>query len=404
MVNRVKMRSPQIHKLNVKDSSNYLPLVLLISAPFYYNHSILELEGLRARSSGIVFAKGMAVMLITQTPLRISFLGGGTDYPEYFENHGGAVLGSAIDKAAFFSISRFYSEMFDYSIRIAYRKVECVSSIDEIDHAPFRECLRWCGIEKDIEINHSAELPAGTGLGSSGSFTVGLLNAIHAFQRQYISKLDLAYQAIDIERKVLNESVGVQDQTFAAVGGFNLIQFKKMGDFKVNPVSLSESRLEEFENHLMIFFTGTKRKAEELAKKQVQNITHNLHLLAQMRRMVDQAYDILCGTRQISAFGKLLDASWKLKRSLSESISNPDIDAIYQAGIESGALGGKLLGAGGGGFILFFIPPEKKAALEKRLCNYQPVPFRLNALGSHVVHNNSDHALPYNNKSLKEVA
>jgi len=320
-------------------------------------------------------------MLITQTPLRISFLGGGTDYPEYFEKHGGAVLGSAIDKAAFFSVSRFYSEMFDYSIRIAYRKVECVSSIDEIEHAPFRECLRWCGMEKDIEINHSAELPAGTGLGSSGSFTVGLLKAIYAFQRQYISKLDLAYQAIEIERKVLKESVGVQDQTFAAVGGLNLIQFKKMGDFKVNPVSLSESRLEEFENHLMIFFTGTKRKAEELAKKQVQNISFNLHILAQMRHLVDQAYDILCGTRKISDFGKLLDTSWKLKRSLSESISNPDIDAMYQAGIESGALGGKLLGAGGGGFILFFIPPEKKTSLRKAAGELSARSFPLKCAG-----------------------
>ena len=276
--------------------------------------------------------------------------------------------------------------------------------MDEIEHAPFRECLRWCGIEKDIEINHSAELPAGTGLGSSGSFTVGLLKAIHAFQQQNISKLDLAYQAIDIERKVLNESVGVQDQTFAAVGGFNLIQFKKMGDFNVNPVSLSESRLEEFENHLMIFFTGTKRKAEELAKKQVENISLNISLLSQMRRMVDQGYNILCGNQQISAFGKLLDASWKLKRSLSDSISNPNIDAMYQAGIESGALGGKLLGAGGGGFILFFVPPEKKLALEKRLSNYQPVPFRLNAPGSHVIHNNSDHTQTYSNKAFKEVA
>ena len=177
-----------------------------------------------------------------------------------------------------------------------------------------------------------------------------------------------------------------------------------MGDFKVNPVSLSESRLEEFENHLMIFFTGTKRKAEELAKKQVENISLNISLLSQMRRMVDQGYNILCGNQQISAFGKLLDASWKLKRSLSDSISNPNIDAMYQAGIESGALGGKLLGAGGGGFILFFVPPEKKLALEKRLSNYQPVPFRLNAPGSHVIHNNSDHTQTYSNKAFKEVA
>jgi len=331
----------------------------------------------------------MAVMLITQTPLRISFLGGGTDYPEYFEKYGGAVLGSAIDKAAFFSISQFYSEMFDYSLRIAYRKVECVSSIDEIEHAPFRECLRWCGIEKDIEINHSAELPAGTGLGSSGSFTVGLLKAIQAFQGQTISKIDLAYQAIDIERNVLKESVGVQDQTFAAVGGFNLIEFRSMGNFIINPISLPEGKLEEFENHLMMFYTGTKRKAEELAKKQVLKIPYNQNRLKQMRNMVDEGYEILCGNAPISDFGKLLHESWYLKRNLDDAISNPQLDEIYKFGMEAGALGGKLLGAGGGGFFLFFIPPEKKAALEKKLARFQPVPFRLNAAGSHIIHSHN---------------
>ena len=166
-------------------------------------------------------------MIITQTPLRISFLGGGTDYPEHFEKHGGAVLGTAVDKSAYFSISPFFSKMFDDPIQIAYRKVECVSSIDELEHAPFRECLRWAGLTKDIEINHAAELPAFTGLGSSSSFVVGLLNTIYAFRRRLVPRLDLAYEAIEIERKVLNESVGCQDQTFAAVGGFNLIQFRQ---------------------------------------------------------------------------------------------------------------------------------------------------------------------------------
>ena len=195
-------------------------------------------------------------MLITQTPLRISFLGGGTDYPEYFEKYGGAVLGTAVDKCAYFAISRFYSKLFDYSIRIAYRKVECVSDLNSIEHAPFRECMRWAGLEKDVEINHSAELPAGTGLGSSSSFTVGLLNTIYAYQKRFTSPLELAYHAIDLERNVLGESVGVQDQTFAAVGGFNLVEFKKMGNFAVQRVPFSASRLEEFENHLMVFFTG----------------------------------------------------------------------------------------------------------------------------------------------------
>ena len=191
-------------------------------------------------------------MLITQTPLRISFLGGGTDYPEYFEKYGGAVLGTAVDKCAYFAISRFYSKLFDYSIRIAYRKVECVSSLNDIEHAPFRECMRWTGLHQDVEINHSAELPAGTGLGSSSSFTVGLLNTIYAYKRKLVPSLELAYEAIDIERNVLKESVGVQDQTFAAVGGFNLIEFRSMGNFVVNRVPFSPIRLEEFEKQARV--------------------------------------------------------------------------------------------------------------------------------------------------------
>src|SRR5262249_51489765 len=232
-------------------------------------------------------------MIITQTPLRISFLGGGTDYPEYFEKHGGAVLGSAIDKSAFFSISKFYSKMFDYSIRIAYRKVECVSSIEELEHAPFRECLRWAAVAQDIEISHATELPAFTGLGSSSSFVVGLLNTLYAFRRRLVPRLNLAYEAIDLERNVLKESVGCQDQTLAAVGGFNLIEFRGMGNFAVHRVPFTASRLEEFEEHLVVFFTGIKRKAEELAARQVRRVNQNVHHLKEMRRLVDCGYDLL---------------------------------------------------------------------------------------------------------------
>ncbi len=329
-------------------------------------------------------------MLITQTPLRISFLGGGTDYPEYFEKYGGAVLGTAVDKSAYFAISRFYSKLFDYSIRIAYRKVECVSSLDDIEHAPFRECLRWCGIEKDIEINHSAELPAGTGLGSSSSFTVGLLNTIYAYKRKLVPSLELAYEAIDIERNVLKESVGVQDQTFAAVGGFNLIEFRSMGNFIVNRIPFSTSRLEEFENHTMVFFTGIKRRAEELACKQVKKVNLNLTRLASMRLLVDEGYNILAGSSPISSFGEILHKSWMLKRSLDEAISNNTVDDLYREGMEAGALGGKLLGAGGGGFMVFFVPPERRSYLTDKLKRFQQVNFRLNSSGSHVVHASSE--------------
>ena len=325
-------------------------------------------------------------MIITRTPLRISFLGGGTDYPEYFENHGGAVLGTAVDKAAYFSLSRFYSKMFDYSIRIAYRKVECVNSLDELEHLPFRECLRWANLERDIEISHSAELPSCTGLGSSSSFVVGLLNTAYAFQHRLVHGLELAYQAIDLERRVLKESVGCQDQTFAAVGGFNLIEFRSMGNFSVHRLPLSPARMQEIQDHLVVFYTGIRRRAEELASKQVKKVSANLERLATMRRMVDDGYRILTNPGSIAEFGRLLHDSWMMKRSLDGGISNGIIDETYDAGIEAGALGGKLLGAGGGGFVAFFVPPERQAAVRARMAHLQEVEFQINAPGSQIIH------------------
>jgi D-glycero-alpha-D-manno-heptose-7-phosphate kinase len=325
-------------------------------------------------------------MIITRTPLRISFLGGGTDYPEYFETHSGAVLGTAVDKSAYFNLSHFYSPMFDYSLRIAYRKVECVNSIEELEHVPFRECLRWTGLTRDIEINHSAELPACTGLGSSSSFVVGLLNTAYAFQRRLVHGLELAYQAVEIERRVLGESVGCQDQTFAAVGGFNLIEFRTLGNFIVHRLALSQQRMQEIQEHLLVFYTGIRRRAEELAVRQVKRVNLNLSRLAAMRRMVDEGYRILTGPGSLAAFGRLLHDSWMAKRSLDGPISSDVIDTIYDTGIAAGAFGGKLLGAGGGGFIAFFVPPERQATVRARLAHLPEVEFRMDAAGSHVIH------------------
>ncbi len=325
-------------------------------------------------------------MIITQTPLRISFLGGGTDYPEYFLKHGGAVLGTAVDKSAYFGISHFYSGLFDYSIRIAYRQVECVRSLDEIEHAPFRECLRWAGVTQDIEITHAAALPSFTGLGSSSSFVVGLLNTAYAFQRRLKPNLELAYEAIDVERQILKESVGCQDQTFAAVGGFNLIEFRGMHDFAVHRLPFSTSRLAEFEEHLLVFFTGIKRRAEAMAARQVKRVDVNRDRLRSLRGLVDEGYSILVGGSPMTAFGELLHRGWVLKRELDDGVSNETVDQIYRAGLEAGALGGKLLGAGGGGFLLFFVPPERRPAVRQRLAHLQEVEFRVNAPGTHVVH------------------
>lgn len=325
-------------------------------------------------------------MIITQSPLRVSFFGGGTDYPEYFMKHGGAVLGSAIDKYVYFSISKFYSELFDYNIRISYRRVETINTLEKIKHAPFRECLRWCGLEQDVEINHMAELPAFTGLGSSSTFVVGLLNSIYAYKGRLTPPMDLAYQAIDLERNVLKDAVGCQDQVFAAVGGLNMIEFRKQDNIIVNRLPVSRQRIVELESHLMMFFTGIKRKAQEMAAYQIKSMPKNTARLKKMRAMVDEGANILVNNGSLERFGEMLDQAWLEKRALDSRISNSRLDLLYEAGKQAGAIGGKLLGAGGGGFMLFYVPPEKQDAVRQRLKRFKEVPVRLDAPGTHVIH------------------
>lgn len=331
-------------------------------------------------------------MIITQTPLRISFFGGGTDYPEHFVKHGGAVLGTAVDKSQFLSMSQFYAGLFDYSLRVAYRTVECVNCIDELQHAPFRECLRRAGVTHGVELSLAAELPSFTGLGSSSSFVVGLLNTIYRFKGQVRAPLELAYEAVDIERNVLGESVGCQDQTFAAVGGFNVIEFRAQDDFRIHSARLSPARQAEFDEHLLVVFTGIKRRAEDLAAAQVKRVGLNRTRLAAMRAMVDEGYRILTDNGPLARFGDLLHKGWMLKRELATQMTNNTIDEIYDAGCDAGALGGKLLGAGGGGFVLFFVPPEKRAAVRARLAHLPEVEFRTGAAGTRLIHSEPSHA------------
>lgn len=352
-------------------------------------------------------------MIISKTPFRVSFFGGGTDYPEHFEKHGGAVLGTAIDKCTYLAATRFYSRLFDYSIRLAYRQVECVSELDAIQHAPLRECLRWTGLTKDIEVDCVAELPSCVGLGTSSSFIVGVLNALYAFQGRVVHPLELAYQAIEIERNVLGEGVGCQDQTFAAVGGFNLIEFRGRRDIAVHRLPLSSERREEFERHLMLVYSGQRRRASHVAAQQIQKIGHNTDCLLHMRRLVDQGYEILAGGRSLSEFGQLLHAGWQLKSSLDTSVSNQQIDSIYRRGLDAGALGGKLLGAGGGGFVLFFIPPERQPAFLDALAEFEALSVRVNAPGTRIVdsttltrpadQDNSARELPPSAETLRRV-
>ena len=324
-------------------------------------------------------------MLISRAPVRISFFGGGTDYPEYFLHHGGAVLATAIDKFSYVTASPFPSHLFDYSMRVSYRKVELVKNIEEIEHNVYRECLKFCGLEKDIELHNVADLPAFTGLGSSSTCTVSLLHALHSFKGEFVRPVDLAYEAIYVERNLIKDQVGCQDQVMAAMGGFNLVEFRTEEDIIVNRVPISPKRLEEFEQHLFIVFTGIRRKAADVGVKQLKKVASNTNTLKDMRAMVDKGWDILTSNRQLSEFGELLHRAWIAKRSLDSCISNQEIDQIYQLGIDSGALGGKLLGAGAGGFMLFFAPPELHSNLQQVFENHQILHVKLNAPGSQMI-------------------
>ena len=324
-------------------------------------------------------------MLISRAPVRISFFGGGSDYPEHFLNYGGAVLATAIDKFSYVTVSQFLSRLFDYSIRVSYRKVELVKNVNDIEHNVYRECLKFCGLEKDIEIHNVADLPAFTGLGSSSAFTVSLLQALHCFKGEFVRPLDLAYEAIYVERHLLKDKVGCQDQVLAAVGGFNIIEFRTEEDIILTRIPISPQRLAEFEKHLFVVFTGIRRRAAVVVEKQLQKVADNTEILKQMRRMVDEGWQILTGNQPLAEFGKLLHRAWIAKRSLDRGVSKPEIDQIYQLGIEAGAWGGKLLGAGGGGFILFFAPPELHENLRKTFANHQILDVAINAPGSQII-------------------
>jgi D-glycero-alpha-D-manno-heptose-7-phosphate kinase len=324
-------------------------------------------------------------MIISRAPVRISFFGGGTDYPEHFLREGGAVLATAIDKFNYITASPFLSRLFDYNVRLSYRENELVRNVADIKHNVFRACLERCGMVKDLELHAVADLPAFTGLGSSSAFTVSLLHALHSFKGEFRTPLDLAYEAIHIERCVLHDNVGCQDQVLAAVGGFNLVEFRTEEDIAVHRVPISPTRMREFESHVFIIFTGIKRKASEVVAAQLQKVSDNRDVLLRMRRMVDDGWDILTSGRPLSEFGALLHEAWMAKRSLDGGVSRSEIDAMYEAGCRAGAFGGKLLGAGGGGFLLFFAPPESHTALRTAFDGLQTLEVRLNAPGSQII-------------------
>lgn len=324
-------------------------------------------------------------MIISRTPFRISFFGGGTDYPAWYEDNGGAVLATTINKYCYISC-RYLPPFFDHKHRIVYSKIENVKDVSEIQHPAVKAALEFKGVKEGVEIHHDGDLPARTGLGSSSSFTVGLLHAIYALKGIMPSKQVLASEAIHVERNILKEHVGSQDQVLAAYGGFNKISFNSDHTFQVSPVILNQARLQQLQDHLMLYFTGLSRHASEIAKKQIENTNKKKAELLAMHKMVDEALNILCdGNRSILDFGRLLHESWRLKKSLTDAISTPYVDEIYNAAHSAGAVGGKLLGAGGGGFMVFFSRPEEQPKIKERLKGLLLVPFKFETSGSQIV-------------------
>ena len=331
-------------------------------------------------------------MIISRTPFRVSFFGGGTDYPEWFKENGGRVLTSTINKYCYISV-RNLPPFFDKKNRIVWSKIETVNSSSEIEHPAVRACLEFFDIKEGLEIHHDGDLPARSGLGSSSAFTVGLLHALYGMRGQMKSKTSLANNAIHIERHVLKEAVGIQDQIAVAHGGLNLVEIQRDGNYQVNPVLLKKSRINKLEQHLMLYFTGISRFAFEIAQSQIQEIPKSKVQLIKMSEMVGKALEILNSERDIEEFGHLLNETWMLKKSLSDKITNNIIDKIYESALKSGALGGKLLGAGGGGFMLLFVPPTSQEKVRLSLADYLEVPFKFEFNGSQIIFCDNDQLL-----------
>lgn len=327
-------------------------------------------------------------MIISKTPFRISFFGGGTDYPVWYEKNGGSVLSTTINKYSYIS-TRYYPPFFDHKYQLRYRLHEQIKDISEIKHPSVKECLKFLNEDKGIEMVFTGDLPAMSGIGSSSAFTVGFLNSLYALKGRMVPKKQLALDAIHIEQNLLKENVGSQDQTAAAFGGLNRIDFGGAEKINVSPVILSPERLKSFQDHLMLFFTGFSRCASDIAKEQIKQTPLKGSELTTMKAMVDKSINILCDENcEIKNFGKLLDESWKIKKSLTNLISTSQIDEIYEKALKAGAVGGKLCGAGGGGFILLFAEPEAQQKIKEALKDLLYVPFSFETGGSQIIFNN----------------
>lgn len=331
-------------------------------------------------------------MIITKTPFRMSFFGGGTDMEDFFTEHGGAVLSTTFDKYCYVNV-RHLPRFFDYTTELSYSKMERVTDVNDIQHPAIREAMKMLDMH-EIRLTYEADLPARSGLGTSSSFAVGMLNAFYALKGKYASKKRLADEAIYLERVLCNEAGGWQDQIAAAYGGFNRINFGPNG-YEVQPVIIDPERKTRLNDNLLMFFTGFTRFSSEVQKANASGKTDKTAQLKQMLALVDEAEEILVDkTRNLDDFGRLLDKTWRLKRQTGAAVSTDSIDGIYEKGIRSGALGGKLLGAGGGGFLLFYVQPEKQNAVMEAMSDLMYIPFRFEEGGTRVIHYTPETYIP----------
>lgn len=325
-------------------------------------------------------------MIITRTPFRVSFFGGGTDLPDFYRQFGGEVLSTTIDKYLYITL-RHMPQFWDYKHRFVYgSNTELVSQIDDIQHPAIREVMRFLKIPYGVDLHYNTDIPARSGIGSSSSFTVGLLNALNGLNGKMSSKQRLAEDAIYVEQHLIGEAVGSQDQTAAAYGGLNHIIFRTDGGIEVHPLTLSDQRARELNRHLLLVFTGFQRFAKDIEKGKIQRLGSNTAQLLEMKNYVRQAVAVLNSQEDIAGFGELLNDTWQRKKSLSEQVSNEHIDRMYRTGRENGAIGGKLLGAGGGGFMLFFVRPKDRSKLKAAFQDYAQVPFAFDHTGSQVIY------------------
>lgn len=323
-------------------------------------------------------------MIITRTPFRMSFFGGGTDMKDFFQEYGGAVLSTTFDKYCYVNV-RHLPRFFDYSTEVAYSKIERVTALEDIQHPAVRNAMKMLDMH-EIRLTYEADLPARSGLGTSSSFAVGMLNAFHALKGKYVDKKRLANEAIYLERELCQEEGGWQDQIAASFGGFNRINFSKDG-YDVLPVIISKERKEQLNKSLMMFFTGFTRFSSDVQKANSGMSQEKIHRLQEMQLLVDKAEAILTDKHSdLDDFGRLLDYTWQLKRKTGNAVTNNNIDSIYSAGLKAGALGGKLLGAGGGGFLLFYVPLDKQSSVREAMKDLLYIPFQFENGGTRVIY------------------